>query len=255
MLHFLTLIFVSIASLPLIARAQNLDRALAVSNSTQQESKVAQKRIDKAYEAEKVMYAEYQRTLAELKQLSEYHKALENSLNTEKKQLIKLQHQLESLKDAEAVTLPLLQEMLTTLRQFVSSDLPFKTTERLEDIDSVKAALADGDKTLSYKFEKVVAAYTNELSYGASYDTYRDTIELGSEERQFTLFRVGRIGLFFVADDNSHAGYFDTTARTWRPLETRIIPELRQAIQLQSGAGVPRLVSLPITVAAQGASR
>jgi hypothetical protein len=106
--------------------------------------------------------------------------------------------------------------------------------------------LADPGVTVSEKFRKTMEALMVEAEYGRTIEVYQETITMDSQPLLATIFRLGRIGLFYQTLDHSRSGMFDVATRTWIPLPPSFDNALEAAIDIGAKRQPVELLSLPL---------
>jgi hypothetical protein len=117
--------------------------------------------------------------------------------------------------------------MLDGLEQFVALDVPFHMDERRDRLDMLRNNQERADISVAEKFRQVLEAYKIEAEYGRKLDTYRDTLNVGGQEREVNILRVGRIALMYQTTDTELSGAWDQRQRAWVELNSG---EYRSAI-------------------------
>ena len=85
-----------------------------------------------------------------------------------------------------------------------------------------------------------------EAEYGRTIEVYQDTIKVAGQPLLATIFRLGRIGLFYQTLDHSRSGMFDVASRRWIPLPSSVDNDLRTAIDIGAKRQPVELLSLPL---------
>jgi len=141
---------------------------------------------------------------------------------------------------------PYLEEVLAALRARIDADRPFLTRERRLRMDRLGSLLGDPGVTVSEKFRKTMEALMVEAEYGRTIEIYQDTITVEGQPLLATVFRLGRIGLFYQTLDHRHSGMFDVAARAWTPLPSSFDRALRTAIDIAAKRQPVELLNLPL---------
>jgi len=141
---------------------------------------------------------------------------------------------------------PYLEEVLAALRARIDTDPPFLTDERRKRVDRLATLLADPGVTVSEKFRKTIEALMVEAEYGRTIEVYQDTIAVEGQPLLATVFRLGRLGLFYQTLDHIHSGMFDVASQTWIPLPPSFDNALQTAIDIGARRQPVELLSLPL---------
>ena len=154
--------------------------------------------------------------------------------------------QLVASKEIAGQIAPYLEEVLAALRTRIIADQPFLARERRLRVDRLGSLLGDPGVTVSEKFRKTMEALMVEAEYGRTIEVYQDTITVEGQSLLATIFRLGRIALFYQTLDQRHSGMFDVTARTWTPLPSSFDRALRTAIDIAAKRQPVELLNLPL---------
>lgn len=154
--------------------------------------------------------------------------------------------QLVASKEIAGQIAPYLEEVLAALRTRIIADQPFLARERRLRVDRLGSLLGDPGVTVSEKFRKTMEALMVEAEYGRTIEVYQDTITVEGQSLLATIFRLGRIALFYQTLDQRHSGMFDVAARTWTPLPSSFDRALRTAIDIAAKRQPVELLNLPL---------
>jgi len=141
---------------------------------------------------------------------------------------------------------PYLEAVLIGLRDRIEADQPFLTGERRQRVENLESLLADPGVTVSEKFRKTVEALMVEAEYGRTIEVYQDTITVEGQPLLATIFRLGRIGLFYQTLDHGRSGMFDVAARAWTPLPETYNAALQTAVDIGAKRRPVELLTLPL---------
>lgn len=154
--------------------------------------------------------------------------------------------QLAASEEIAGQIAPYLEEVLAALRARIVADQPFLTRERRLRVDRMGSLLGDPGVTVSEKFRKTMEALMVEAEYGRTIEVYQDTITVEGQPLLATIFRLGRIALFYQTLDHRHSGMFDVAARAWTPLPSSFDRALRTAIDIAAKRQPVELLNLPL---------
>lgn len=141
---------------------------------------------------------------------------------------------------------PYLEEVLVEIRDRIEADQPFLSDERQRRVTHLENLLADPGVTISEKFRKSVEALMVEAEYGRTIEVYQDTITVEGQSLLATIFRLGRIALFYQTLDQSQSGLFDVATGAWTPLPSSFDGALRTAIDIGAKRQPVEILRLPI---------
>ncbi len=155
-------------------------------------------------------------------------------------------HQLAAGEEIGHQLAPYLEDVLAALRARIDADQPFLRDERQRRVDNLGTLLADPGLTVSEKFRKTMEALMVEAEYGRTIEVYQDTITVDGQPLLATVFRLGRIGIFFQTLDHSRSGLFDVASRSWISLPPSFDNALQTAIDIGAKRQPVELLSLPL---------
>ena len=157
-------------------------------------------------------------------------------LKAQKEKLARMRMELE----------PYLGGVVADLKDQVGSDAPFLTEERSRRIAFLEKSLVDPDLNLGERLRRVLEALQVEAGYGNSIGTEEKELNLNGERTLVTLMRIGRIGLFYITNDQKHAGKWDRASKTWLPISDNDLPDVLRTMQIIQQKRAAELVDLPL---------
>lgn len=212
--------------------------------STQQQAQ-AQQEIDRLDDQAQEALADYRKHLLELDGLRTYTAQIRNLVEQQKARLGELNKQVEQAANLDRQIVPLMERMHAALAAFVAQDLPFLQDERRARIARLRKVLDNPELSMAVRFRSLYEAFQIELDYGRNLETYEDTLAADGGERAVTVLRVGRVGLYALANDRHTAYRFDRAAGAWRPAGD-IARSLQHAIRMARKQVAPDLLVLPV---------
>ncbi len=196
---------------------------------------------------------ERQRLLQQCKRISEEIKILEYQNQDLKKEEEGLKTSIDALREeikraGEISTgiMPLLWEIYHRMEKFVKLDMPFLRQERKVRLARLKELLEDPSASLSEKYRRTMEALFVEVRYGESVGVYQDRIDLSGRKVMGTVFRLGRIALFFKSPDGMSYAFFDPGKRVWQPLSPSQGRDIARAIEIARKRRPASVLMLPI---------
>jgi hypothetical protein len=142
---------------------------------------------------------------------------------------------------------PLMERMIDGLEQSISLDVPFLIDERTDRVNNLKEIMERSDVSVAEKFRKVMEAYQIENDYGTTVDSYTNTIELDDGSvRDYTILRVGRIGLYFQSEDAEITGRWSMEEDRWVE-DDSARSEIQKAIRMAKDLVAPELILIPVS--------
>jgi hypothetical protein len=113
-------------------------------------------------------------------------------------------------------------------------------------VDHLDSLLADPGVTVNEKFRKTVETLMVEAEYGRTIEVYQDTITVAGQPLLATIFRLGRIGLFYQTLDHRRSGMYDVAAKAWNPLPDAYNAVLGTAVDIGAKRQPVELLTLPL---------
>ena len=141
---------------------------------------------------------------------------------------------------------PFLDYSIEKLQSLILEDLPFLTLERQERMDFLAQSLADPDLKLSEKLRRLLEAVQVEADYGNSVEVSEEKLALNNENTIVQVLRLGRIGLFYLTQDNANVGRWDPEQKQWLPITDDYAPTVQKTMDVVRQKRVAELVDLPL---------
>ncbi len=223
--------------------AQQLKTAVQVAVDTNQASVAAQVRIDKLDSQTNSLTGQYRNLLNQIESLRAYNKQLEAVVNDQRVQIIAINNEMTTLEQTNRAIVPLIIEMVDSLGQLVEADLPFKKEERQDRVVRLENMLGKSDVTTAEKYRKVTEAYSIELDYGSTVDSYSGNLLSG---KQVDFLRVGRTTLIYQTLNQEVSGWWNPTKNDFETLDRRYNSEIKEAIRIAKKQASPNLAGLPV---------
>lgn len=199
---------------------QTLDSILQVGQAKTTAGQKSQVRIDKIAEETASLLQDFKTVNKQIEGLRVYNSQLEKQIANQLVVIKELEKSIEDVTVMERQIQPLILRMLDGLEQFVALDVPFHTEEREDRLDMLRNNQERSDISAAEKFRQVLEAYKIEAEYGRKIDTYKDTLDIGGQEREVNILRVGRIALMYQTTDTKLSGAWDQRQRTWVELDS-----------------------------------
>ncbi len=195
--------------------------------------------------------ARYATLLSEADITTRYNATLEAQLQSQQSEMASLQAQIAGM-DATAAEVPaMLEKMFSQLEAFVAADVPFLAKERADRVSRLRELMGQTDKSPGEKFRRLLEAFTIEMEYGRTMDSYHGTLNDG---READFLRLGRVSLMYQTADGNEVGYWDQQQKAWVAA-----PEYKRSIELALRIAkqtvAPDLITVPVpapTPAPQG---
>lgn len=231
-------------------QAQPDTPARQVETSTQKMAVNIQQQIEKLDSKRQADFQEWLQVQRELLLLEAYNQQQGQWNNRLREQITSLEEQLASLDTTREQLEPLLQEMAQRLGEFIQHDLPFKQDERLFKVKSLHNLLSRVDVSHAEKLRQLLTTYRNEVEQGRSLEISQEFLQLSAtaDKQRYTLLRVGRIGLYYLSEDEQSGGYWSAEKNTWLTLNRNERQEVLRGLSLAEERGLPEFLSLPLSV-------
>ncbi|WP_027848740.1 DUF3450 domain-containing protein [Marinospirillum minutulum] len=233
-----------------LLQAQPDASARQVEASSQQLAIKIQQQVEKLDAQRQADFQEWRQVRRELLLLEAYNQRQSQWNQRLQEQITSLEEQLASLDTTREALEPLLQQMAERLGEFIQHDLPFRQDERLFKVKSLSSLLARVDVSHAEKLRQLLTAYRNEVEQGRSLEVSREFLQLGDakEKQRLTLLRVGRIGLYYLSEDEQKAGYWSAEKNTWLALNSSQRQQVVRGLALAEERGLPEFLTLPLSV-------
>lgn len=190
--------------------------------------------------------SDFARELKLVEGLKVYNSQLEDQLKAQATAKREILVSIDDAKGLEPQVAPLLSKMLNALEQFVKADLPFHKDERMESVAKLKALMVNPEATTSSRFRSIMDIYTVELEYGNGSEAYKAVQNVGGEEIEVDMLRVGRLALYYQTRDQKVSKMWDNTNKAWKDLPSSNNRNIRKAIKVAAKTTAPELLSLPL---------
>ncbi len=202
----------------------------------------SQERINQVVEVTRSLADNYRAINKEIDGLKVYNRLMTAQTNGQ-------QATLEQVDVINRQIFPLMERMIDGLEQSIALDIPFLMAERSKRVADLKEIMERSDVSVAEKFRKVMEAYQIEGDYGTSSEWYKDEIALDGVNREYTMLRVGRIGLYFQSDDTEITGWWSSENGQYERLDSEHRNEIRKGIRIARQLVAPELILIPVPVA------
>ena len=241
---------VSLLLLPGLVAATSSQDARDVERSTQEAARAIQKQVKELDAQRQEDFQSWRQARRETLVLEAHNRRLAEWNASLTEQLNKVEQQLASLDTTREELEPLMEQMLARLEGFVRHDLPFQTQQRMDKLTELKELLPRVDVSHAEKLRQLLATYRSEVSQGRQLSTSREFIqtEPNAEAERVRLLRLGRIGLYYLSEDQQRAGVWQAAKEKWQPLTSRQRAQVAKGLELADERGLPELLSLPLSI-------
>ena len=160
--------------------------------------------------------------------------------------IARLKEQEEVAKSLRMELEPYLAEVVQRLQEKVTDDLPFLPQEREDRLKFMEQSLTEYGVTLSERLRRVLEALSVEAGYGSRIEVTDRELDGQKTKIRAQVVRIGRVGLFYVAQDGNTAGMWDEQSQGWKSLSQETARELQKAVDIVQERRVAELVTLPL---------
>jgi hypothetical protein len=146
---------------------------------------------------------------------------------------------------------PYLEEVVKRLEAFIAEDLPFLSEERQRRLDNLWSSLNNYNVTLSEKLRRVLeeGLLIETQYYGQGIEAIEDqTLNIGGNDTQVTLFRLGRLLMLYMTIDGSQIGRYNPDTRQWESLPENLTRNVRRILDIAQKRRTAEIVELPLGV-------
>ena len=126
---------------------------------------------------------------------------------------------------------PLFKRSVEGVRAYVGTTLPFKTKDRLAELDKLVERQSSGLLSAQQGLMRLWSFVEDELRMTRESVLVRQTIRINGEDRLADVIRVGMVMLFFKTSDDRF-GYVERQADGWSYREVIQPPEIKQVSTL-----------------------
>lgn len=237
------------------AQSVSVDQVLEADLRRLQLAQESQDRINQVVEGTRSLADDYRAINKEIDGLKVYNRLMTAQTNGQQATLDDIALSLDQVDNINRQIFPLMERMIDGLEQSIALDIPFLMEERRGRINELEAIMERSDVSVAEKFRKVMEAYQIEMDYGTSSEWYREELNVDGAVREYNMFRVGRIGLYFQSDDANITGWYNADSGSYELLGNEHRNEVRKGIRIARQLIAPELMLLPLPAAdvAEGA--
>ena len=144
---------------------------------------------------------------------------------------------------------PYLDEVVSRMEAFIEKDMPFLKEERQQRINFLRNSLDDYHLDLGEKLRRVLEALSVEATYGKMVTASEDTLNIDGQDTQGTIFRLGRLAMYYQSLDGAKLAIWNADSNKWEPLPKEFSRDLRHAIEMARRERSVQLIQLPLGAA------
>jgi hypothetical protein len=159
------------------------------------------------------------------------------NLQFKKSEISKLREQLEAC----------LADVVKRMREFIEKDLSFLPEERQKRLVTLEQSLSSNDVAMSEKLRRVFSEGLQiEAEYGRRVEATDETLNLNGEDSQVIIFRLGRIGMYYISLDGQETGRWNQETKQWEKLPKKMNRNIRRTADIAAGKQIAEIVDLPL---------
>jgi TolA-binding protein len=229
--------------------AQSVDQVLQAEQRRIQLAQASQERVNTVVEGTRSLEDQYRAINKEIDGLRVYNRLMTAQTDGQQSALEDIALSMDQVDVINRQIFPLMERMIDGLEQSIALDVPFLLEERNNRINTLKEIMERSDVSVAEKFRKVMEAYQIENDYGASSETYKQSLDVEGTPRDYNMLRVGRIGLYFQSDDTRITGFWDPDTGEYTILGNEYRNEIQKGIRMAKDLIAPELLLLPVSEA------
>jgi arsenate reductase-like glutaredoxin family protein len=205
-----------------------------------------QKKEDQWADKKAKLVTEYKNLCQENENLIIENGNLEKEFKTCQKDIASFKAKIAAIEVISNELEPYLAEVLERLEKSVRTGLPFLMSERKTRLQKLRKFIENPDASSAELFRRIMEAVLVEAEYGNTVEVYSEKININEKQITVSVFRLGRVSLFFKTPDNRLTGYFNPGAGKWMPLPEKYNREIGNAIEIAAKRRAIELVTLPV---------
>lgn len=190
--------------------------------------------------------AEYDLLQLQVEQLTGFKNELEQEVARAKDRVEKKKQQLRDIKQIEKEMEPFLKNLLVRLEALPGEQLPFLQQERRRRIARLALTIDAPEISLSEKFRKSMEVLQIEAEFGMTIESTQEMVDIGGREILANIFRLGRVGLYYVTLDENQCGFFDPAKQSWQELPGQYIEPLKTAVAVAEKRRPVEFINMPL---------
>ncbi|HHB94604.1 MAG TPA: DUF3450 family protein [Campylobacterales bacterium] len=130
----------------------------------------------------------------------------ETALKLSNAELEKVRKKIAELSSKNESIKPMLLDALNSLEKIIKNGIPFKTTERLSDINKIRTQLDKGDITEEKALSMIWASYDDTIRLTKEIGLFKQEIVVDGETKLAKIAKLGSIMMYFAIPDDK-VGY------------------------------------------------
>ena len=222
-----------------------VQRTITKQAATAELHRQSQKKIESLDDKTQTVLERYLNMVDEREVLQASNKHFERLVLRQATEIRHIQSQIEELAETRRAIIPLVMRMNSVIQQFVSLDIPFLPTERSQRSKVLHELVENDENSVADQFRRILQAYQIEVDYGRTIDAYETQISFEGSLLSVQILRIGRIGLYYLSQDEKQVGHWDHRAKQWTALDASHRRTIKDAIAVARKQLPPQLLELP----------
>ena len=237
---------IAIVAGSVFAQSATVDQVLQADMRRLNLAQESQERINQVVEGTRSLADDYRAINKEIDGLKVYNRLMTAQTNGQQAVLDDIALSMEQVDVINRQIFPLMERMIDGLEQSIALDIPFLMAESSKRVGDLEDIMERSDVSVAEKFRKVMEAYQIEMDYGTSSEWYRESLNIDGAVREYNMFRVGRIGLYFQSDDTNITGWYNPVSGEYELLGNEHRNEVRKGIRIARQLIAPELILIPM---------
>jgi hypothetical protein len=192
------------------------------------------------------LQARYQASKAHIETLEKQAALWGRKVEVLQEQVDELNRRIEESERLEANLGEILEAVMSRLEGWVEKDLPFLPEERAKRLSFLRETLAHTDNSGAEKLRQLLEALLVECEYGDTVEVYEQRIQVDGEPVFATIFRLGRLSIFWQTPDGARVGEYDRVAKSWVELPSKYARSISAAVEMAEKRRPVELLRLPV---------
>lgn len=205
-----------------------------------------QKKEDRWAVEKAQLEARYRSSRAHIESLEKQTALWGRKVDVLQEQVDELHRRIEESERLEANLGEILDAVMSRLEGWVEKDLPFLPEERAQRLSFLRETLAKTDRTGAEKLRHLLEALLVECEYGDTVEVYEQRIRVDGEQVFATVFRLGRLSVFWQTPDGERVGEYDRVTKGWVELPAKYVRSVSAAVEMAEKRRPIELLRLPL---------
>ena len=205
-----------------------------------------QKKEDRWAVEKTQLEARYRSSKAHIESLEKQTALWGTKVEVLQEQVDEFNRRIEESERLEANLGEILDSVMSRLEGWVEKDLPFLPEERAQRLSFLRETLAKTDRTGAEKLRHLLEALLVECEYGDTVEVYEQRIRVDGEPVFATVFRLGRLSVFWQTPDGERVGEYDRVTKDWVELPAKYVRSVSAAVEMAEKRRPIELLRLPV---------